>query len=187
MPNRTGTATRNQGPTVDAEELTNRVLDDPDAELEDHEARWLQDHDMLPDTWERVPVTFIQGGQEVSNDPNFFAQQRVQDEDRFNAEVERRAKAMAKEMVKAEQHEARVAGVEYTGNAVGVPEQVSGNEGFEPDNSAAEGDDDYNSWHSDELRAELVRRDLSVGGNKAALVQRLEDDDQGLAESGEEE
>lgn len=176
--------------TIDAEELTQRVQDDPDTELEDHEVRWLQDHDLLPDVWEKVPVTFIQNGQEVSNDPNFFAAQRLQDEDRFDAEVERRAEALAKEMLKAEMHEEAVAGTEYTGNAMGVPEQVGrGEVGFEADNSAAEeeeeGEGDYDSWHADELRAELSRRELSVSGNKAALIQRLQDDDNGL--EGEDE
>ena len=37
---------------------------------------------------------------------------------------------------------------------------------------------DYNTWTNGELREELSTRELSTEGNKAALVARLEEDDQ---------
>lgn len=37
--------------------------------------------------------------------------------------------------------------------------------------------DDYETWKNDDLRAELADRNLSVEGNKVALVQRLREDD----------
>lgn len=46
---------------------------------------------------------------------------------------------------------------------------------------------DYTTWTNDSLRAELVNRELSVDGNKAALVARLEEDDAAQAEADEEE
>lgn len=37
--------------------------------------------------------------------------------------------------------------------------------------------DDYETWTNDELRAELVKRKLSVDGKKVDLVERLREDD----------
>ena len=38
-------------------------------------------------------------------------------------------------------------------------------------------EDHYSYWTKEELQAELEKRDLPKSGNKAELVERLEDDD----------
>lgn len=60
-------------------------------------------------------------------------------------------------------------------------------EAAEADDAEDDEDLDYNSMSNDELRAELARRDLSVQGNKAELIQRLEEDDASEEDDEEEE
>lgn len=45
------------------------------------------------------------------------------------------------------------------------------------DDDGSDGDDGYEDMSVDDLKAELAKRDLPVSGNKAALVARLEEDD----------
>ncbi len=65
-----------------------------------------------------------------------------------------------------------------------VPDPVTG-DGAEPDAGGSDGgeypvtdDPDYDAWTVDQLKAELVDRDLPTTGKKADLQQRLVDDDQ---------
>lgn len=65
-----------------------------------------------------------------------------------------------------------------------VPDPVTG-DGGEPDAGGSDGgeypvtdDPDYDAWTVDQLKAELVDRDLPTTGKKADLQQRLVDDDQ---------
>lgn len=63
--------------------------------------------------------------------------------------------------------------------------RMAAEQGMDDDEDEDEDDgldpDDYDSATNDQLRAELARRGLSVEGNKAALIERLQEDD------GEEE
>lgn len=168
--------------------------------LEDHEARWLQDRGELPDSYEPVPVTFqLPDGGVVSNDPLHFAQVAesanvLDDNPHLEAEIERRAKAMVEQLMRDQQQGSINVGGEHHGNALNEPQHasVAGRSNIVPEPSndevpeeeeedVEEDDDeeevDYANTNVDDLRAELSRRGLSVEGKKAELIDRLEEDD----------
>ena len=47
--------------------------------------------------------------------------------------------------------------------------------------------EDYNEWTNQQLRDELGARELPTGGNKAQMVERLQEDDESEDESDEDE
>lgn len=60
-------------------------------------------------------------------------------------------------------------------------------EGEDEDEDGDEEEDDYNDWSVDDLKAELEERELSTTGRKAALVKRLEDNDEEGDDEDEDE
>jgi hypothetical protein len=116
----------NSIPAVDIDEMD---LDD----LQDHEARWLQDRDQLPPEYAPQPVVFhLPDGTQVTNDPTAIneataamttaIQEAPIDDEAIAAMVEARAQEMAEQMFRDRQHQAIVETTgENTGTATGEP------------------------------------------------------------------
>lgn len=178
---------------IDALDLLERYQDDEgDAEFTEAEIRWMQDHGISqPGDFDEQPVVFnMPDGSEVSNDPAFFAQQQLSNQEGFDALVEQRAEALAKEMIKAEQQGNQRVGGEYSGTAVGEA-RSGGRVSHPPDNSEVPDEEDdedlpYDQRTADDLRAEIAARNedrdedsqLPLTGRKAELIETLEADDQ---------
>ncbi len=139
---------RSGGLTVDPEDIRDRL--NKGADIEDHEARWLQDRGELPEDYERVPVTFQHvDGTIVTNDPEATRQMAqnldIESDPRFKAMVEARAQQLLDQL--AREHVAGEAATrgEYLGNALneGTPGSATKGATFpEPDNSEVEEDDE---------------------------------------------
>lgn len=177
---------------IDAQKTLQKLNPDNDEDLSEEEMLWLRDHGRLPkhlqDSLRHHPVTFGVEGSDVrvSNDPNALAENQLQSSGLFQDLVDRRAKELAAQMLREQQQGVvNVLGGPSTGRAGNEPVEVLQGSNPEPDNSALSGggeeqDQDvppYNQWPANDLRAEAANRGLDISGNKAALVQRLEEND----------
>lgn len=181
---------------IDATKTLEKLNPNNDEDLTEEELLWLRDQSRLPkhlhDSLKDIPVTFGVEGSDVrvSNDPNALAENQLQSSGLFQGMVDKRAKEIAKQLLlEMQQGQVNVLGGESTGRVGNAPVEVTGGSNPEPDNSAAgQGGDEeddvppYDQWSTNDLRAEAANRKLDASGNKAALVQRLEDDDRETAE-----
>lgn len=156
----------------------------------DHEARWLQDHGLLPTSHPlyNQPVIFLlDNGTEVSNDPNFAAQQQLQGsgmlQDMIQAKAQELAAQMVQDQMALQNHQAAVTG-EHFGNATNSPPLPDQGKVVErkPDVAAAEEVVEeeappYHTWSNQELQDELGVRGLPTHGTKKEMADRLETHD----------
>lgn len=177
--------TKFKPPQVDAE----AVVDKDPSELEDHEIRWLQDHDMRPEGVDPVPVFYyLEDGSKVSNDPAFFAMEQANNPSFMKDVVEARAQELADRMVAERMAEMNIqAGQQgvYHGNALNQP-AVTADTALNAYAEESDEDVEYSERTVKELRAEIYRRNegreddakISMEGHKDDLVAALEADDE---------
>jgi hypothetical protein len=178
---------------VDGESLVETL--DPHNESE---ARWLQDHSLLPTDHPLYgqPVIFhLEDGTEVSNDPNFAARQQLAGsgflQDVIQAKAQEIAAQMVQEQMALANHQAGVGG-EYHGNATNSPPLPDQGKVVPRQPDAAPGDVEeeeappYHTWSNDELRAELEVRQLETHGAKKDMADRLEQHDAAKAQEEKE-
>jgi len=189
--------------TIDPEDIQDRLSRGKD--IDDHEARWLQDRDQLPREYEAQPVTFnLPDGSVVSNDPVAVREMArnldLESDPHFKAMVEREVQSRLADLAQQQLQGQTAVGDEYHGNAMNEPSAGTAARGEivpAPDNSNIELEDedeeeedeeedddeeteeevDYNNMTTDDLRGELSSRNLSVEGRKADLITRLQEDD----------
>jgi hypothetical protein len=185
-------------PEVDGAALRESL--DPQNETE---ARWLQDHSLLPTDHPMYgqPVVFhLPDGTPVSNDPNFAARQQLNLGNNFDEAVKAAATQMAEELFQRKLLEHQQGAIAVSGpndgratsgpvdhSPVGVPVSPAMDSGDSGGALETEEAPPYATWSKDDLKTEADIRGLSVSGTVTDLASRLEKDDKAKAEQTEEE
>jgi len=168
-------------PEVDGDALRESL--DPQNEIE---ARWLQDHCLLPTSHPLYgqPVVFhLPNGEQVSNDPNFAARQQLNLSNNFDEAVKAAAQEMAQQLFQQkimEHQQGAVAvsglndGSASTGPVSHSPVGTSAPPEAQTTEVVTEEAPPYHTWSKDDLKTEASIRGISTSGTVAELAARLE-------------